>query len=66
MRELDELLVGYLRGEYGRASEPEKGAFLRLLVLSDPDLIGYLLGNQKHDCPETAVVIEKIRRRTQT
>jgi len=66
MRELDELLARYLENAHGRASESEKAAFRKLLMLADPDLIGYLLGSQKHDDPDIADAIEKIRRNTQT
>lgn len=65
MRELDELLGRYLRSAYAEATESEKAAFRTLLALPDPELIGYLLGNQSHDDPEIADVIETIRRRTQ-
>jgi succinate dehydrogenase flavin-adding protein (antitoxin of CptAB toxin-antitoxin module) len=66
MRELDELLSGYLLSAYDQAAESEKLAFRALLALPDPDLIGYLLGNQSPDDPELSDVIERIRSRTQT
>lgn len=66
MRELDELLARYLQTDYGQAAESEKAAFRELLQLADPDLIGYLLGSQRHDDPAIADAIEKIRSRTQT
>lgn len=66
MRELDELLAGYLQTRYERAPESEKVAFRELLELPDPDLIGYLLGSQVHADPDIADVIETIRSRTET
>ncbi len=62
MRELDELLLRYLDGNYDQAGEQEKHAFEALLALSDPELIGYLL--QQYEPPaELQGVIRKIRRR---
>jgi succinate dehydrogenase flavin-adding protein (antitoxin of CptAB toxin-antitoxin module) len=66
MRELDELLARYLQSGYGAASETEKAAFRELLDLSDPELIGYLLGSRRHEDPDLADAIEKIRSCTQT
>ncbi len=43
MREMDELLSGYLDGRYEAADVEEKDAFRALLELPDPELIGYLL-----------------------
>ena len=43
MKELDQLLVGYLDDRYDAASEADKAAFRALLELSDPELAGYLL-----------------------
>ena len=47
MRELDELLVGYLDGRYATADKAEKDAFRALLELPDPELMGYLLNLKK-------------------
>lgn len=63
-RELDELLARYLDYAYDQSSEREKAAFRELLELSDPELIGYLLGNKEHNDPSAADVIDKIRNRT--
>jgi len=43
MKELDQLLTGYLDDRYGAASEADKASFHALLELSDPELAGYLL-----------------------
>jgi antitoxin CptB len=65
MRELDELLVKYLDGAYPDATEPEKAAFRSLLTLPDPELIGYLLGQQVPPA-ELDIVIQRIRSGTET
>jgi len=64
MRELDELLAGYLQSSYEKTTEPEKAAFRALLELPDPEMIAYILGNLLHDDPDIADVIEKVRSRT--
>jgi antitoxin CptB len=43
MKELDQLLMRYLDGQYTAASDIDKSAFHALLELSDPELVGYLL-----------------------
>ena len=60
MRELDELLGNYLQAGYGRASKSEKAAFRELLVLPDPELIGYLLGRQVIEDAALSNLINKI------
>lgn len=47
MRELDELLLGYLEHRYDSAAADEKAAFRELLALSDPELMAYLLYNEQ-------------------
>jgi succinate dehydrogenase flavin-adding protein (antitoxin of CptAB toxin-antitoxin module) len=43
MKELDQLLAGYLDDRYDTATAGDKAAFRALLELSDPELAGYLL-----------------------
>jgi succinate dehydrogenase flavin-adding protein (antitoxin of CptAB toxin-antitoxin module) len=64
MRELDELLLGYLNDRYEAAPDTEKQAFHSLLALSDPELIGYLL-QKEQPTAEIAGVIKYILDRTQ-
>jgi succinate dehydrogenase flavin-adding protein (antitoxin of CptAB toxin-antitoxin module) len=64
MRELDELLLGYLNDRYEAAPNAEKQAFRTLLALSDPELIGYLL-QKEQPAAEIAGVIQHILDRTQ-
>jgi len=61
MRELDVLLTGWLECHYSDAEDSEKSAFERLLVLSDPELIRYLLGGESPADPEIASVVCHIR-----
>ena len=65
MRELDELLLGFLKNRYESATQPDKQAFCRLLELSDPELIGYLLQKDK-PAAELAGVVNQILDRTHT
>ena len=60
MRELDELLLSYLENVYPAASDAAKAAFQSVLSLPDPELMGYLLGQQEPPA-EMAFVIQKIR-----
>lgn len=54
-------LAACLHSAYEQASQPEKDAFRELLALSDPVLIGYLLGKEEHPDRDLADTIEKIR-----
>jgi succinate dehydrogenase flavin-adding protein (antitoxin of CptAB toxin-antitoxin module) len=47
MKELDQLLTGYLENSYATAPDDDKAAFRALLDLSDPELVGYLLQRKK-------------------
>lgn len=61
MRELDELLLGWLERRYGEASDAEKAAFRELLSLPDPELAGYLLAGLEPAGQVTARVVGQIR-----
>ncbi len=63
MRELDELLLGYLDDCYTAADEAEKAAFREVLTLADPELNAYLLQRQVPSSKPVARVIERILRR---
>lgn len=62
MREIEELLVGYLEHDYLASSPAERAAFEQLLELQDPEILGYLVG--RHTPPEEALqrVIASVRR----
>lgn len=66
MRELDELLLGWLDRQYEAASNRRKEAFRELLALPDPELLAYLLKAQAARDPDTADVIASIRDNAQT
>lgn len=61
MRELDLLLVRYLESEYPTAKPTEQHGFERLLELTDPELLGYLLHGERAPDQELAHVIERVR-----
>jgi succinate dehydrogenase flavin-adding protein (antitoxin of CptAB toxin-antitoxin module) len=61
MRELDELLAGYLWSFFEASSEPEKEAFRELLTLPDPELAEYLVTGRAIAEGVPGVVINKIR-----
>jgi len=60
MRELDDLLTGYLEERYDDAGADEKAAFAALLQLPDPELVGYLLNRQQPACERIGHVIKHI------
>ena len=63
MKELDQLLAGYLDRHYDAACDAEKLAFQALLELPDPELIAYLLGKEVPSEGSLASVVERIRSR---
>ena len=62
MRELDVLLLRYLRERYPLADDHEKAAFEAVLQLADPELNGYLLQRQTPASEPIARVIKHILR----
>lgn len=60
MRELDELLRGYLEREFRSASRADQDAFRRLLEASDEQIHAYCLGSTPPPAPELAVLIDRI------
>ena len=63
MKELDQLLVGYLDRYFDAACDDEKLAFQALLELPDPELIAYLLGKEIPPEESLASVVDRIRSR---
>ncbi|MET0986230.1 MAG: succinate dehydrogenase assembly factor 2 [Steroidobacteraceae bacterium] len=61
MRELDLLLLRYLESEYPTVTRGEQQGFERLLELTDPELLGYLLHGERPADQELAHVIERVR-----
>ena len=64
MRELDELLTGYLETRFATAGDAEQCAFRTLLALPDSELIDYVLGSQKAADPALSHVIRQVLLRT--
>ena len=60
MKELDQLLTGYLDAGYEAATDDDKAAFHALLELSDPELNSYLLQRQKPASESIDRVIRRI------
>ena len=56
MKELDFLLVRYLRERYGQAASAERAAFADFLELPDPDIARYLLAGDVPDDPRRAAL----------
>jgi succinate dehydrogenase flavin-adding protein (antitoxin of CptAB toxin-antitoxin module) len=64
MKELDLLLESFLRGQYARASAPERLAFERLLTLPDPELAHCLLGPGSPRDGDLADIARRVRNAT--
>ena len=62
MRELDELLSGYIESSYQKISNEEKKAFNKLLELSDPELVKLLLTPYQSEDPQVNDMIKKIKK----
>ena len=56
MKELDFLLLRYLRNQHGRAASDERAAFSEFLELPDPDLARYLIGGDVPENPRHAAL----------
>ena len=63
MRELDDLLLGYLDRHFESAAEDEKQAFHALLDLPDPELVAILL-KKEQPAGNLQRVVAKILERT--
>ena len=61
MRELDTLLIHYLDTRYAVAAAPEKRAFAKILELSDPELVRYLLHGERAENPLVDKVLADVR-----
>ena len=59
--ELDYLLEAFLERDYPQLDDAGKGAFIALLRCHDPDLQGWLLGQQRPAEPSLAAIVERVR-----
>jgi antitoxin CptB len=62
MKELDVLLESYLNNDFDQAPPAERQAFVALLELPDPVLLGYIVGRAAPDSGEQRRVIDTLRR----
>jgi antitoxin CptB len=56
MKELDFLLLRYLRGRFGLAASDQREAFVEFLELPDPDLARYLIAGDVPEDPRYAAL----------
>jgi antitoxin CptB len=56
MKELDFLLVRYLRQRFAHAASDERADFVEFLELPDPDLARYLIGGDVPENPRFAAL----------
>lgn len=56
MKELDLLLLRYLRRRHAAASSDERAAFAEFLELPDPDIARYLIAGDVPDDPRHAAL----------
>ena len=61
MKELDLLLVRYLRNHYAQAGAGERDAFVQFLELPDPDIARYLIGGAVPEDPVEAALCRVLR-----
>lgn len=59
--ELDVLLQRFLDRRYGELTPSEREAFEQLLTLPDPELLGYLRGDEVPSHPSLKELVRKIR-----
>ena len=62
MKELDILLVRYVRERLPAASSDERRAFTEFLELPDPDIARYLLAGDSPDDPRLAALCRALLR----
>ena len=60
MKELDLLLLRYLRQRHGRANGEERATFVELLELPDPDLVRYLIAGDVPSDPCQAALCRAV------
>ena len=62
MKELDILLLRYLRGHLATAPGAERAPFAEFLELPDPDIARYLLAGDVPDDPRHAALCRELLR----
>lgn len=66
MRELDQLLAGYLEQHFADADSGHQQAFLTLLDMQDPVIFGYLVGREVPEDDSIKTIISRILSDTDT
>lgn len=66
MRELDQLLIGFLEQHFAGLTASKKQAFFRLLDLQDPELFGLLVRGNAAPDPDIAAIVHTIITDTDT
>ena len=61
MKELDLLLVRFLRSRYAASSSDARDAFVEILELPDPDLARYLIAGDVPDDPRHTSICRQMR-----
>ncbi len=62
MKELDLLLLRYLRDRHDSSTSDERAAFVEFLELPDPDLVRYLIAGDVPNDPRHAALCRAVRR----
>jgi antitoxin CptB len=62
MKELDLLLLRYLRDRHDISTSDERAAFVEFLELPDPDLVRYLIAGDVPKDPRHAALCRAVRR----
>jgi antitoxin CptB len=60
MKELDLLLLRYLKGRHARATSDERAAFAEFLELPDPQIARYLVAGDVPDDPRQAALCRAV------
>lgn len=66
MRELDQLLLGFLQGAYPTADAGLQQQFEQLLDLQDPIIFGYLVRGEQPEDADIANIVRAVLRANQT
>ena len=61
MKELDLLLLRYLRDRHALAAIDERAAFVEFLELPDPDIARYLIAGDAPEDPRYAALCQSLR-----
>ncbi len=60
VKELDVLFTRFVESTYDDLSESDQAAFNKLLEIEDPEILAYMLYDDKPTDPDVAGIVEKI------